>query len=204
MMAVLDASEMSCAETADALIDLIASLADYREEERKLFPTVLVCDELRQVLRIVQGSSFIPIGRGPRGSDTAALALKRCAPLAVGGWGIGIDRQANEFEYGVFREPSAPFAVDLRTTIIEMRADEARAVLITQVATATVEVVATGHPPIEVHFSAELQDATPTREALEVLPGWLVEESRTTSFAGQPGTIGRCSWLNACGPDTGH
>lgn len=173
--ALLDAAAMSCVHTGEALLDLVVSLADYREEDRRLFPTVLVCDDLRQVLRIVQGSSFLPVGRGPRGSVTAALALKRCAPLAAGGWGIGIDRQDNEFEYGVFRQPAAPLAVDLRTTILDLQPGEARAVLVSQVAPSTVEVVANGCPPLEVHFSAEPESVAPTREALEVLPRWLVE-----------------------------
>lgn len=172
---VLDACNMACINTADAIVALVVALSDYREEGRQLYPRVLVCDDLPQVLRIVQGSSLLAIGCGKRNASTAAHALKRCAPLANGGWAVGINRLDDGFEYGVFREPLAPTAVDLRSTVTDLKVGDAKVVLISQVAPSTVEIVSSGHEPVEIHFSADALDARPTRETLDVLPGWLVE-----------------------------
>lgn len=172
---VLEACQMPCADTANAIVGLVVALADYREEGRQLFPQVLICDDLPRVLKIVQGSSFVIMGRGPRGEATAAQALKLCAPLANGGWAVGINRLEDVFEFGVFREPPVPTAVDLRSTVMDLSAGDARVVLISQVAPSTVEIVSSGHQHLEIHLSADAQDVTPTHETLDVLPAWLVE-----------------------------
>lgn len=86
---VLDACDMACINTADAIVALVVALSDYREEGRQLYLRVLVCDDLPQVLRIVQGSSLLAIGCGkrkrlhgrPRSQEVRAIGERR-----MGGW----------------------------------------------------------------------------------------------------------------------
>jgi len=109
--------DMACVETTSAIVDLIVELSHYEEEGTALYPKVLVCDTLSETLALLQGSAPLEIGRGPKNAATAKQALKKCAPLARQGWSIYIERHANEFNYGVFREPELPTALDIRSTL---------------------------------------------------------------------------------------
>ena len=130
-------SDMTCSETEEALISLIVALADYREEDIALFPQVLICDDLPEVLRVVQGSAPIRIGDGNRSPETMLRALKKCAPLAVGGWAIWVERCEPGFTFGVFREHAVPTAVGLRSTLQDLEVRSLRVSLSGK----------SGHPP---------------------------------------------------------
>lgn len=174
---LLDDAGMACAETAAAVAALVAALADYREEGRSLFPRVLVCDDLPTVLKVLQGSGFLQVGSGPRSVEIAEQALKRCAPLATGGWAIAFARVEGEFRYGVFREPQPLLALDLRSTMLTLQsADPVKALVISQIAPNTVEVLVPGQAPLEVDLSASTRDIHDDRRTVAALAGWLVED----------------------------
>lgn len=163
---------MACPATEEALISLVVALADYREEERPLFPRVLICDDLDTVLRNVQGSGPIEIGRAPREPSTVQRALKKCAPLTSSGWAIWIERQGDEFRYGVFREPM-PTALDIRSTLHDTSPSESlRAVLIAQFAAGTIELVSTGRPGIRIHLSGQREENVAAADTLQTVVGW--------------------------------
>jgi hypothetical protein len=63
-------------------------LSRYREEGVPLFPQVFICDELEQMVRVLQGRETLRIGDGPRSRETMRRAIKQCAPLAQDGWAI--------------------------------------------------------------------------------------------------------------------
>ncbi len=148
---------MSCVATEEALVSLAVALADYREEERPLFPRILICDDLDAVLRNVQGSGAVEIGSAVRQPGTITRALKKCAPLTAGAWAIWVERQPETFRYGVFREP-LPTALNIRATLLDTPSDALRAVLIAQFAAGTIEMVSCGRPGMRIHLSGQRED----------------------------------------------
>lgn len=95
--------DMACPHTAEALADLVASLASYREEGTWLFPAVFICDDLAAFLSHVRGCDVLRLGSGPRSQETMRRALKACGPLGTGGFCVFVERRGPTFEYGVFR-----------------------------------------------------------------------------------------------------
>lgn len=88
----LKKEDMCCPQTEDGLLELVVALSHYTEEGHPLFPQVVLCDNLDTTLSLLQGSDALTIGLGPRDQSTISFALKRCAPLARGGWVIYIQR----------------------------------------------------------------------------------------------------------------
>ena len=102
---------ISCGLTHQVGCELVALLATYREEERKLFPQVyLLGPSESDLLRaLAPGSSPLILGRALHGTDSrqvAHSALKSCASLAIDGWCVFIRRTVDGFDFGLFR-PSA-------------------------------------------------------------------------------------------------
>lgn len=163
----LEAGSMTCAETAGALVQLVVALSHYTEEGEDLHPTVVVFDDKLQSLRLLQGLEPIVIGAGPRSGDTVGQALKKCAPLARGGWALYVERiSSGQFEYGVFREPTSPTALDLRDTIYDFDVGDAKIVLVHQLARRSVELVGPGGRSLQVHLSDARSDQASPFDAL--------------------------------------
>jgi hypothetical protein len=101
--AFLAGEGMSCPDTAEALGELVVTLARYREEGASLFPLVFLCDDRRSLQGALGGLDLIDIGQGPRAVETMRRAIKLCAPLGRGGWSIFVERRAGVFLYGLFR-----------------------------------------------------------------------------------------------------
>ena len=166
---VLDDVGMTCAETGKAVVDLIVELSHYTEEGVDLFPKVVVCDDKGLALSLVQGSEDQRIGEGPRTPKTARRALKQCAPLARRGWAVYLERTEGGFEYGVFRTPSSPTALDLMDSISGLDTDAARLFLLFQLARRSVGVVGPGAYFRQVRLSAVREDtASPFEASLQL------------------------------------
>lgn len=176
---LLEDARMTCHETEESLIALAVDLADYREEGTQLYPRVVVCDDLSNTLRLLQGSTPIEIGHGPRGAITARDCLKKCAPLASSGWLVWIEREADRFRFGVFRAPASPTAVDLRSTLADMDAESVHALLLSQLAPGTVEIVGPGLDGVLVHLSGERTEVLPSASQQDRLSNWFMEDANT-------------------------
>lgn len=164
---------MTCPETEEALVALVVALADHREEGTQLFPRVVICDGRAAVLRILQGTSAIKIGDGPKVAATVMRALKKCAPLADRGWGIWIDRADDLFTYGVFREAANPTSLDLRRTLFDMEPDDAfHALMVAQFAPGKVELVSVNKSILRVHLSGERADQLTMGAEGEIVRRW--------------------------------
>ena len=163
---------MTCAATEEALVSLAVALGDYREEERPLFPRILICDDLEAVLGNVQGSGPVQIGSAARQPGTISRALKKCAPLTAGAWAIWVERQPDAFRYGVFREP-LPTAVDIRTTLLDTPPSDAlRALLIAQFGAGTIEMVSAGGAGVRIHLSGQREDELSTEDRQQKVADW--------------------------------
>ncbi|MGE2724412.1 hypothetical protein [Mycolicibacterium pulveris] len=165
-------ADMTCAATEEALVSLAVALADYREEDRPLFPRILICDDLDAVLANVQGSGPVEIGSALRQPGTISRALKKCAPLTAGAWAIWVERQPETFRYGVFREP-LPTALDIRATLLDTPPSDAlRAILIAQFAAGTIELVSAGRPGIRIHLSGQREDDLAAEDTQQKVADW--------------------------------
>jgi hypothetical protein len=138
--------KMACDVTCQSLVEFVVSLSRYREEGVALYPQVFLCDNLSEMLRVVQGREYVELGTGPRDTAVARRALKVCAPLARLGWAVYIHRQEGSFSYGVFRVETLPMslspvdgllvagehpfpvlmAVQLAENVVELRASSGR------------------------------------------------------------------------------
>ena len=163
---------MGCGATEESLILLAVTLVDYREEERPLFPQVLICDDLNASLRNLRGSNPIEIGSGPRAPGTVLRAVKKCAPLAASAWTIWIERQPDTFRFGVFQGPAVT-AVDLRVTLLETGASgPLRSILIGQYGPGVVELIAAGQPELRIHLSGEREEHVSVADTQAGVVAW--------------------------------
>jgi len=169
-------SHMSCVQTEESLVALVVALADHREEGIALFPQVLICDDLDVVLRNVQGSNRITIGSGSRTAETVLHALKKCAPLANSGWAIWVERGTDHFDFGVFREPPTPTALDLRTTLLDTAPGQLHALLAAQYAPGTVELISVGNSGLRIYLSGVRPELVPPEDAQGQVAKWFAED----------------------------
>lgn len=168
---------MESIKTTPALVELVVELSHYEEEGVALFPKILFCYDLIQVLSLVQGGQPIAIGMGPEGEQTALQALKRCAPLARHGWTVFIELKNAQYHYGVFHEPFAPTSIDLQETIESMSMDSPSALLIAQTAMRTVELIGTAERRLIIHISAKRTDGPAPSASFEKLINYLVQDA---------------------------
>ncbi len=139
------------------MLHLVVALSDYTEEGQQLFPQVVICYSLETTLALIQGSGEIEIGRGPRGSQTMAKALKECAPLCKKGWFMWVLRTEDGFSYGVFRGPMVPTALTVRDTILTLSQERFTAfpmIYASQVGEKAVELIGLKTGTFLIHFSA--------------------------------------------------
>ena len=160
--------KMQCTDTEEALLELVVALSHYTEEGNVLFPQVLLCDDLEVSLGLIRGSEPIRIGSGPKSAVTMRQALKRCAPLAHGNWIVYVQRIDRNFEYGVFRAPIAPTAIDVRDTILSLAEEKQkiRIIFVSQLAEKAVELVGSLFGCLHVYLSATPDDAPSPRATL--------------------------------------
>ena len=114
-----EAEGVECSRTANIILQLISSLASYKEEGVELSPDVFICDDIEKLSQIITSSEIVHVGKGDLDKATTQLALKRCAPLAISGWSIFIERDsANlKMKYGLIRQNSVPMSVSLSKSL---------------------------------------------------------------------------------------
>jgi hypothetical protein len=158
----LSSENMACVQTQDGLVSLINALAHYREEGRPLFPEMFVFDDLEAVLQVIPGAEHIRVGEGDKTTATMSLALKRCAPLAQGGWVVYILRKPAAFVFGLLRGGATELSVPVSELLVD-RGDPALPVLMVhQIAPNLVEVKGVLRSAVLVYFGAVREkDASP-------------------------------------------
>jgi hypothetical protein len=173
---LLDKEGMQCSATHKGLILLINSLAIYREEGRALFPEVFVFDSLDQILKMLPFSEHVPIGYGSKTEGTMTEALKKCAPLAQDGWAIYILRNANAFQYGLFRSGKHILSVRPDDLLIENGVPEVPALFVHQIADSTVELRGVNGGSLVVTFGASRASGTSPVDAQAALVASIVAD----------------------------
>ncbi|MCU0836002.1 MAG: hypothetical protein MUC77_16465 [Chromatiaceae bacterium] len=93
------------------LVELIVLLARYQEEGRKLAPRVYITNNISELCLMLPDSESVRIGTSTADASGIKFALKKCAPLATGGWMIYVDSNNDRIEFGLFRGSSSPVSV---------------------------------------------------------------------------------------------
>lgn len=160
-----------CVPTTEAVVELVASLGDYREEGAALFPQVFICNNADQMAsRLGAQRIVIHIGEGPRGIETIGAALKKCAALATGGWSIFVERTQEKFRYGLFSGLSEPLALTSREIILSAPDPQFPIVFVSQVKSHVVEIIGASGKRLQCHLSAsDTLHETPTRAISELV-----------------------------------
>jgi hypothetical protein len=143
---------MACVHTQAGLVELINQISTYKEEGKSLFPEVYIADDLDSIRHSLVNTEFLKIGRSERSDKVILKALKKCAPLAFGGWCIYILRDDAEFEYGLFRSGATIISMPISKTLIEDGNKENNLFLVRQVADKVVEVVGVKGQGLTINF----------------------------------------------------
>ena len=103
---------VTCALTIEAIVQVVSSLADYREEGLSLYPDVFICSDINRMCSMIQGGEFIKIGNGPISEETVKQALKKCAMLSINSWAIFFERDDTQMRYGLFSYCKLPLSLN--------------------------------------------------------------------------------------------
>lgn len=93
------------------LVELVVLLARFKEEGVSLSPRVYLTNDMDTLTLMLPEVEKIKIGTGTPDKKGIKLALKKCGPLAIGGWLIYIHDKHQEIEFGLFKGSSNPISV---------------------------------------------------------------------------------------------
>ncbi|MBU8898013.1 hypothetical protein KRR26_20565 [Corallococcus sp. M34] len=173
----LDSAEMPCAQTADALSELLVTLSRYREEGAPLFPMAFVGDDLGDMLELLGGHDPIPIGSGPRSRATIQRALKQCAPLGQGRWwALYLLRVPEGLTYGIFRTDPFPLTETPLERLRRAGTPASHVVGVLQLADNIIELRAGGDLCRHVYLSGARVDVDPPSVVLRELAHAVTEQ----------------------------
>src|SRR6185437_8302163 len=96
---------------------LAGELLSYKDEGVECFPSIIVCDSIKNALQAFPGAVLHRIGDGPLDVASGRKIFKDCAPLCRDQWSIYIERSNNKVIYGVFTYLQLPTAISLREGI---------------------------------------------------------------------------------------
>ena len=168
---VTEFCQNSCLETLHNsinLVDLIVILARYKEEGVKLFPKVYLTNNIVEIIRMLPDAESLKIGVAVKNSEGIKHALKKCAPMANGGWLVYINETNNNIEYGIFKGSSNPTAV-LVDDVIMSPNDNLKIVKVFQVADDCVEIRANNGEFHYIFLSHRREDDPPPLQHLDNL-----------------------------------
>ena len=161
----LAAEGLKCAQTSSAFATIVSELSEYREEGIYVSPEVYVCSDINALLRTIPGTRIVQIGEGPQTDDTARKALKECATLAAGSWGLFFERSGTKFRYGVFATTDLPLSLRPHESIAGAVAGKHFAVFAQKMAHGYVELLGGRSNRCRIFFSdASIETSSPIND----------------------------------------
>lgn len=142
------------------LVELIVTISKYHEEGLKLFPEVYLCDNVSDVLKLIPDHGILPIGKTAIAEDAIRKILKKCAPLAIGGWCIYIEGDHRDLKFGLFRGPQNPISIPNDETLLSTGAT-VKVVKVFQISDDCVEIKSYVGGLHRIYFSHR-QDTSPS------------------------------------------
>ena len=103
--------------TATTLTSLVVLLANLREEGAELTPEVYLCEKLDEALKLLPDRDVLQIGNAIDPISAITEGLKKCSPLAIGGWNVYISPVQAMYQYGLFRGSLNPLSISVNSTL---------------------------------------------------------------------------------------
>lgn len=150
------------------LVELVVLLAHYQEEGQKLSPKVYATDSIETLCSMLPDSERIAIGSCGAGSAGIRESIKKCAPLANGGWMIYLYSHDDLIEYGVFRGPSNPISVSVDDVVLSEN-DLLAVAKVFQISADCVELVSSKGGKHYVYLDHRAEEGPPPLQYLDEL-----------------------------------
>lgn len=156
------------------LVELIVLLARFKEEGVSLCPKVYLTNDMDTLTSMLPEVERIAIDTSTPDIEGIKRALKKCAPLAIGGWLIYIYDKQQEIEFGLFKGSSNPISV-LVDDVLMGENDDLIVVKAFQVADECVEVRANNGLFHYVFLNHRKEDSPPPLQFLDELVSAIVQ-----------------------------
>jgi hypothetical protein len=150
------------------LVELIVLLSRYQEEGVALAPKVYMTNDIDSLTAMLPNSESLKIGTSNNDVEGVKKALKKCAPLATGGWLIYISEKDSEIEYGLFKDSGNPISV-LVDDILMTSEDHLIIVKVFQIAADCVEIKANNDSLHYIFLNHRREDSPPPLQYLDNL-----------------------------------
>lgn len=148
----LEIEGMECLVTQNGIVSLVNQLVNYREEGKDLFPNIYILDSIELVLQSLPLSQHCYIGEGEKTKETMLRALKKCAPLTEADWSIYIQRNPDNFSYGVFRAGTSLLSVSIEDFLVNNGTEEIKVILLHQISDKLIEIRSVQNEPLLISF----------------------------------------------------
>ncbi len=99
-------SNLKMLANSSLIVELVVALARCQEEGTRLSPKAYLINDMVKLLQMLPGCLSVKIGSATFEVEGIKEGVKKCAPLAVGGWAIYFHEQDTILEFGVFRGAS--------------------------------------------------------------------------------------------------
>ncbi|HEX8049206.1 hypothetical protein [Rhizobium sp.] len=94
-------------------------MAKYKEEGVPLYPEVYLTTDVQAILGMLPDAQRLPLGATTRDIKGIKLAIKKSAPLAIGGWLIYLEDRVDKLNFGLLRGSSNPISVLLDRVLLD-------------------------------------------------------------------------------------
>ena len=151
-------SEGNREEVTNGVIQIVNSLSDYYEEDNKLYPEVVLIDNLEYFdslpVKLVKKFQTSPLS-----SSELCVALKMCAPMTSAGWHIFMEIKTGTITWGVITTLLSETSIPLGYEVLSDRNDNPySAVYIRNTAEKTVTLYQNGgHDYLEISLTLDGQ-----------------------------------------------
>ena len=149
----------NCPSTRDGIVAIIDSLSNYSEEGKRLYPKIIVTENVNALRLLLPQAEIIRLRSGPLQSSTYITCLNKCAPLTTGDWYIVIARGTSEVSLGIIRSGASALSPLPEQSLIDLKdsPDLPWIVIVKQVADRTVIAIDSRGNQLEVTFSGRAQ-----------------------------------------------
>ncbi len=169
------------------LVELIVLLARYQEEGVRLRPETYLTNKIGTLCSMLPDRDRVKIGDSPPDVSGIKEALKKCAPLATGGWLIYIQSDADKIEYGVFKGSSNPISV-LVDDVVMTPNNDLIVVKAFQVAEECVEVRANNGSLHYIFLDHREEESPPPLQYLDKLVSTIIDRAEVEVEYIEPAT----------------
>ena len=126
--------------TATTLTSLVVLLANLREEGAELTPEVYLCESLQEALKLLPDRDVLQIGITDDPISAITQGLKKCSPLAIGGWNVYLSPIDEKYQFGLFRGSLNPLSISVSSTLFSEPLGTIKVVRLFRTATGCVEL----------------------------------------------------------------